>query len=219
MLRLPLLVATVASLAIAAPAQAALVTRVDNQRRPMTFDVRSRNGDVNWYAGLLRRAVHGDEISDLVVQIVPRGQITWYCGRGAGSCYEGGRRGVSITVPAGRSVGIASLLLHEYAHHLDSSYGLTRDSSRWGWGREPDQAERWWAARRIELLLTRGRVSPDYDLGWERSIPEILAEDYVRLHLPSRWQLRWLAAPSRPVRAALRADIREALRSGSSSAP
>ena len=68
--RAALIVAAAAQLLGAESANGAVVTRLDRAGRPMTFDVRARGVNVNWYAGRLRGSIHGDEISDVVVRIV-----------------------------------------------------------------------------------------------------------------------------------------------------
>jgi hypothetical protein len=57
-----LCVLLVVALVAAAAAQAEIVVSRDNSGRSITFDVRSAAADVEWYAGLLRSAAHGDEI-------------------------------------------------------------------------------------------------------------------------------------------------------------
>ena len=57
-----LLVALVAALALATAAGAEIVTKADSEGRTITFDVRAPGVDVDWYAAILRAAVHGDEI-------------------------------------------------------------------------------------------------------------------------------------------------------------
>jgi hypothetical protein len=58
--------------------------------------------------------------------------------------------------------------------------------------------------------LRSGQVTWDYELGWQRSIGEIFAEDYVQLHARPRYGITWLARPSGSVLTAIRRDIREA---------
>ena len=193
------IVAAAALLLGAESASGAVVTRLDRAGRPMTFDVRARGVNVNWYAQRLRGSIHGDEISDVVVRIVPPRLVRRLCG-GGGSCYSSRRGEDLLTVPAGRSSEVAHYLLHEYAHHLELQRGRWRDWEPW--------MEQWWAARRIDALLAQGKVSQDYDLGWEHSIGEIFAEDYVQLHMRSRYGIRWLHAPGPGIKAALRSDLR-----------
>jgi hypothetical protein len=69
-------------------------------------------------------------------------------------------------------------------------------------------ASSWWAARGVKTSLARGRMSLTYSLGWEHSVGEIFAEDYVQLNLRSRYAIRWLEPPNAAVRAALRRDLR-----------
>ena len=200
MLRLAAITIATATLLLGAEsANGAIVTRLDGAGRPMTFDVRTRGVDVNWYAQRLRGSIHGDEVSDVVIRIAPARLVGRLCG-GGGSCYSARRGEDLLTVPAGRSTQVAHYLLHEYAHHLE----LQRSR----WRRWEPWMERWWAARGIDALLARGKVSEDYDLGWEHSISEIFAEDYVQLHLRSRYEIRWLRPPGPRIKAALRSDLR-----------
>lgn len=198
--RAAVIVAAAALLLGAESANGAVVTRLDRAGRPMTFDVRARGVNVNWYAARLRGSIHGDEISDVVVRIVPPRLVARLCG-GGGSCYSSRRGEDLLTVPAGRSTEVAHYLLHEYAHHLELQRGRWRDWEPW--------MEQWWAARRIDALLAQGKVSQDYDLGWERSISEIFAEDYVQLHMRSRYGIGWLRAPGPGIKAALRSDLHD----------
>lgn len=202
MRRLALLVLVVAG--TAGPADGALVTREDQAGREITFDVPA-GMNVNPYASVLRRALHGDEIESVTIRFVSRATLVRSCGDEGVSCYRGGWREGKIFLPARGGTSTRYSLLHEYAHHLDASYRLT-SSRRW----EPT-ARRWWAARRISRRLRSGQVTWGYELGWERSIGEILAEDYVQLHARPRYGIPWLDRPSRAVLIALRRDIREAL--------
>ena len=58
------------------------------------------------------------------------------------------------------------------------------------------------------LAARTGQGLEDYDLGWEHSISEIFAEDYVQLHMRSRYGIGWLRAPGPGIKAALRSDLR-----------
>lgn len=201
-----LLVVAALGIILPAPAGAAIVTRQDSAGRTMTFDV-PRGMNVNTYASVLRRALHGDEIESVTFGFVDRATLAQLCGRGSFSCYRPGWRDEGEILLPLRSAEPASVLLHEYAHHLDASYGLT-NSRRWG-----PAAERWWSARRIEERLRSGQVAFNYELGWQYSIAEILAEDYVQLHARPRYGIRWLRPPNRTVLTALRRDIQAAGRS------
>jgi hypothetical protein len=207
-----LVIIVVLGLAAVASSAAATVVRYDRQGRVMTFDVRTGGVNVNWYAQLLRNALHGDEISDVVIRIVAPRRVAALCGAGADSCYNGDRGGDTVIVPAGRDGIVAHLLVHEYAHHLDASYGLTgalEDEWR-NWRRG---ARDWWSARRLARLLAAGKVTWGYRLGWSHSIPEILAEDYARLELGTPYLIRWLGTPSAAALRALRTDIAAAISS------
>jgi hypothetical protein len=202
MRRLVVVLFSVAALASAPLAGAAIVTRHDDAGRVVTFDVRARGVRVGWYAGVLRRAVHGDEIETARIRIVPRSQIGRLCeGEWAQSCYDGDERGGTLVIPAGPPAQVAHLLLHEYAHHID----MARSNFLYT---DKPWASSWWAARGVKSLLARHRASLTYSLGWDRAVGEIFAEDYVQLNLRSRYNIRWLDPPSAAIKAALRRDLR-----------
>jgi hypothetical protein len=193
--------AVVALLTLPTFAEARVVVRKDAEGRPISFDVRASNVDVGWYVRNMRRALHGDEISGVTIQIVAKRRIPVLCGRGAEACYKRTRDGSRVVVPAGRTNHVATLIFHEYGHHVDVSYGGVRGVP------EMNGTVGWWAARRMDGRLANGRVAIGYSLGWYRSVGEIFAEDYARLHTTFDWQIRWIGRPSLAVRRAIRADI------------
>ena len=197
MRRLLLLLTLVSSFAFAGEAAAAEVVLADDQGRSIHLDVRAEGVDPEWYAALLRAAPHGDEISTLRVDIVTREELDSVCGRDAGGCYS---RNVML-VPAGQSAEVAHVVLHEYGHHLDRSTPVAGV-------REPNGTPTWWRARGIAELARLRSVARNYDLGWDRSIAEIFAEDYARLALGATpFKIRWLGEPDENVLAALKADL------------
>ncbi len=202
MRRVGLLLAASAALLLAVPAaaEARIVVKKDNEGRPITFDVRAAKVDVNWYARTLRRALHGDEITHVKVRIVARNRVPALCGKGAEACYKRNARGARIIVPKGRGPGLAATLFHEYAHHLDLYYRVD------GVG-EPNGTASWWAARGMDGHVAAGRAMIGYKLGWKRAAGEVFAENYARLHVAFRWQIRWIGAPKAPVFQAIRADL------------
>jgi hypothetical protein len=192
------LVAT--ALAAAAAARAEIVTARDNEGRTITFDVLAEGVDVEWYASILRSAVHGDEISRVTIRIVPPSAIRTHCGAGAVACYGARGRSGLMHVPAGRSTGLAQTFLHEYGHHIDHAWpGLV--------GREPNGTAAWWTARGMQSLYDGRLVAFDYSLGWNRSVPEIFAEDYAYIHMPGGYSIPWLAPPDEAVKTALVAEL------------
>jgi hypothetical protein len=195
-----LLVALALSLVLASPAMAETVLAQDTQGRTITFDVQAGGVDTGWYASILSAAIHGDEISTVTIRIVPPSEITATCGSGAAACYSHRRTGALIVVPAGQSDALAAVVLHEYGHHIDASTPV-------GGLREPNGTVRWWAARGIQSLLDSGEAARDYGLGWERSIAEIFAEDYVQANMTASFRIRWLAAPSVEILSAIRQDL------------
>jgi hypothetical protein len=184
---------------------AATVVRSDDKGRPITLDVRARGVDVGWYADILRKTLHGDEIETALIRIVPERQIRFYCGRKATSCYAGDSNGGTLTVQAGRGHGIAAIVRHEYAHHLDASYDLTLSAD------SQNRAAGWWQARRIEKRVRAGEIAHSTRLGWNRSIQETFAEDFMRLHMRAPHRIGWLDPPGKQILGALNRDIRRAL--------
>jgi hypothetical protein len=195
-----LLVALALSLALASPAMAETVLAQDTQGRTITFDVQASGVDTGWYASVLSGAIHGDEISTVTIRIVPSSEITVICGSGAAACYSHRRTGALIVVPAGQSDALAAIVLHEYGHHIDATTPV-------GGLREPNGTALWWAARGIQSLLDSGEAARDYRLGWDRSIGEIFAEDYVQANMTALFRIRWLAAPSAEILSAIRQDL------------
>jgi hypothetical protein len=194
------LAALAVALLSAAAAQAEIVVRKDAAGRTLTFDVLAPDVDVDWYAGIITSAAHGDEISGVTVRIVSPGEIAARCGSQAAACYER-RRGVStITVPVGRSASLASVVLHEYGHHLDASRPVDGVN-------ELNGTPAWWAARGMAALLAARTVTFDYSLSWERSIGEIFAEDYAYIHGGDHYSIPWLAPPDAALRDAMFAEL------------
>ncbi len=190
------LLVLLASVALAGEAFAAEVVREDDEGRTMRFDVLAERVDVDWYAGHLRRAPHGDEVTKVVVHIVDRDGLREACGRAAAGCY---RRDV-LVVPAGRDRGTARVLLHEYGHHLDANRGNAAAP-------EPNGMPLWWRARGVGELVRTHSVRRNYSRGWSRSIGEIFAEDYAHAALGGPHRIGWLRPPDDVVRQALLADL------------
>lgn len=201
MRRLLVVLALLAGLAAAPAAGAGLVTKKDDEGRPIRFDVRAPDVDVDWYADLLRRAAHDDEIGRVVIRILPSDEIVGVCGEKASACYDRNTLGGAlIVVPAGMGSFVARTLIHEYAHHVDDSYDVPGMP-------EPNGMPAWWAARDMARLSAAGEVSRTYALGWDRSIGEVFAEDYTMLHLRTEYEIPWLAPPDPAVLGALRRDV------------
>jgi len=188
------------TLAVVGAASAEDVTVRDNEGRAIHFDVRA-DADVAWYAGLLRRAAHGNEIERVTIRIVDWHDLRSQCSAAAAGCYSrrDGNRGLMI-VPAGRSAGIAHTVVHEYGHHVDAS-------RRHGGLDEPNGTPLWWKARGMAELVSFRSVRDRYQVGWDRSIGEVFAEDYAYTNLHSGYKIAWLAPPSRVVQQAIRADL------------
>ena len=195
--RLLLLLSVLCSLAFAGEAGAAEVLSQDDQGRTIRFDVRAEGVDAEWYAALLREAPHGDEITTVRIDIVSRDELRSTCGAAADGCYN---RNVMV-VPAEQDDDNAHTVVHEYGHHLDRSTPVAST-------REPNGTPQWWRARGMAELVRLRSVARNYDLGWDRSIAEIFAEDYAQLALAgSRYAIRWLSRPDATVLAGLKADF------------
>ena len=200
MRRAVVLAVLAAFLGVAAEAGARTVVVEDDAGRPITLDVRAPDVDAEWYAGILRGALHGDEISAVTIRIVTWERLGEVCGSSAAGCYRTAGDRALIFVPPGQETPAAHTLLHEYAHHLDST--ISHRSLP-----ELNGTRRWWAARGMGRLLDSGRVAFDYSLGWEREIGEVFAEDYAQLHLEAPYKIDWLPPPGPRIRAALKRDL------------
>jgi hypothetical protein len=192
--------AVLAAAVLAGPLAAREVVLRDGEGRTIRFDVRA-DVDVAWYAGLLRRAAHSDEIERVTIRIVDWDELAERCGRRAAGCYgrREGNRGVMV-VPAGRSAGIAHTVIHEYGHHVDWS---RRHSNL----DEPNGTPLWWKARGMAELVSLRSVRDRYQIGWNRSIAEVFAEDYAFTNLRRGYRISWLRPPSQTVQQAIRADL------------
>ncbi|MGI9539416.1 MAG: hypothetical protein ACR2N6_04630 [Miltoncostaeaceae bacterium] len=188
--------------AAASPAAGFDVLVRDRDGRPIQFEVEAPGVDVRPYARILRRSVHGPEISRLTVRIKRLSEVQRICddGESAGCYFSGDRRGL-IVVPAGSPDEVRHVLLHEYAHHIDAFRGGTQAA------REPNGTWRWWVARGMSKRLRAGTAAQDYSLGWSRSVAEVFAEDYVRLNGLRAYAIPWLQPPSRSILTALHEDI------------
>jgi hypothetical protein len=198
-----LVVAVLAALAaavVAGPATAREVVVRDAEGREIHFDVRA-DVALGWYAGLLRRAAHGDEIERVTIRIVDWDELGERCGRGAAGCYgrREGNRGVMV-VPAGQSARLAHTVIHEYGHHVDWS-------RRHGGLDEPNGTPLWWKARGMAELVSLQSVRDRYQIGWNRSIAEVFAEDYAYTNLGRGYRIGWLRPPTRTIQQAIRADL------------
>jgi hypothetical protein len=189
------------ALAAVSGADAAIVTSRDAQGRTITFDVRAATVDTEWYASVLRAAVHGDEISRVTVRIVPPASIQTMCGDEAAACYTGRRGPPVIIISAGESAFNEGTLLHEYGHHLDTAWHVSGVP-------ELNGTPAWWAARGMASLLAGGRVAFDYSLGWNHSIPEIFAEDYAYIHMPNYgYGISWLTPPDEALKTTMFTEL------------
>jgi hypothetical protein len=186
----------VLTLALAAGAGATIVRSTDLQGREITFDVRAKTVDTNWYTDILRATAHGNEISDVTIRIVPDQQVEGLCGSEAAACYTGAAGRPTIIIPAGKSQTIEGTLIHEYGHHVDASTpnpGIP----------ELNGIPVWWADRGIAAMFAGRQVAFDYSLGWDHSIPEIFAEDYASIHVGPTYHyaITWLGPPGDKLKA------------------
>lgn len=189
-------------LAASGPALAETATRADGKGRTITFDLQAPGVDVDGYARLLSESLHGDEISTVVVRVVPGPAIATECGAGAAACFQRIGDDSRIIVPATTATGVRDSLIHEYGHHVDSTV-------RHQAGRCPDGTPRWWAARGAAALLSSGELRCDYGAGWSRSVAEVFAEDYRVLNVPGATSRGAAGQPTPAVLDALRLDLAE----------
>jgi hypothetical protein len=190
------------TLALAAGANAAIITTTDGQGRRITFDVRATAVDTNWYADVLRATAHGNEISNVTVRIVPDQSIENLCGAEAAACYTRSSSRPTIMISAGKNQFIEGTLIHEYGHHLDASTPVPGVP-------ELNGAPAWWAARGMAAMFASRVVAFDYSKGWDHSIAEIFAEDYAYIHVGPTYHygMPWLGPPGDALKAAMFAEL------------
>lgn len=190
-------------LASAASARAEPQVAYDSAGRPINFDVQAQGADVAGYAAILDGLLHGAEISDVTVTIVPQSAIATSCGGGAAACYRWSSRGGAVMfVPSLASAQVRGALTHEYGHHVDATRPHLAGA------RGLDGTAGWWRARGMATLLAQGQVAWDYAQGWDRSIAEVFAEDYKLTNAPDETsRIDWLGPPPAAVADAIRADL------------
>ncbi|MFN8124859.1 MAG: hypothetical protein U0237_20835, partial [Thermoleophilia bacterium] len=184
-----------------AAASAETVTADDGRGNTRRFSLEAPGASAAEPARILRESVHGAEVATVLVHLVPAAQVAGLCGSStARACYRGRSDGTGeITVPAVSSPELDRVLLHEYGHHVDNNARNT--------GTEPDGTPGWWRERGIAALLSGGRVARDYSLGWDHSLGELFAEDYVQLNVRTAFPFDWIGPPSKAVLDALRQDV------------
>jgi hypothetical protein len=175
----------------------------DSSGRPIHFDVQIGGADVQGYASVLDRALHGDEIRLVEIAIVSESRVADECGADALACYRWSSSDAQIVVPNLPAEQVRPSLLHEYGHHVDASY------AHLGGARGLDGTAGWWRVRAMAGHLSAGRVAWDYSLGWDRAIAEVFAEDYKLANLPGAgYKIGWLTPPTATVVDAIRTDLR-----------
>ena len=102
--------------------------------------------------------------------------------------------------PGGPEPGIAHTVVHEYGHHVDAS-------RRHGGLDEPNGTPLWWKARGMAELVALQSVRDRYEVGWDRAISEVFAEDYAYTNLHRGYKIDWLEPPTPGVQQAILADL------------
>jgi hypothetical protein len=203
-------IATLAAAALALPTagSAASVAHTDAQGRSINFNVAAPGANPAAYADILRSAAHGDEISTVTITISTEAAVSRRCGATAEACYlwtrdSDGLRSGEIVIPVWPKDLAREVLLHEYAHHLDASSVVQAGAQVF------DGTPRWFQARSMAAHIAAGRVAWMYSAGWQRTIGEIFAEDYVVLHEGSggRHRIDWLGRPGAGVLSAMASDL------------
>jgi len=180
----------------------------DHQGRTIHFNVKAPNVDKAGYAEILSNAAHGDEIDDVTITVTNDAEISNRCGSFAEACFlwthdTSPTNRSEIILPAWSAKDVEEVLLHEYAHHLDASSVVQPGA------RAFDGTPLWFAARNMGAHTRNGQVGWMYSKGWDRTIGEIFAEDYVVLHMgdDARHRIDWLGSPRQAVLSALAADF------------
>jgi hypothetical protein len=186
--------ALIAAAVTATPAISAERTFKDGKGNSVRISLETADADGATIARTLIRAAHGKEINRVTIRAVSPGAITELCRSDAArACYRGASDGRGEIVAPASGQGAQHALLHEYGHHIDNNFRHRAAS-------EPNGTLRWWKARGLAALVRSGEVTGNYSKGWDRSIGEIFAEDYVQLNLRSDYGIDWLARPSAAAR-------------------
>jgi hypothetical protein len=168
--------------------------------------------DLQPYAEILASTIHGDELSDLRVLVIPPSQMDIECGGRPGdgivACYGADdperSYGGEMLIPA-TSPDLVHAVIHEYGHHMDNALanfsGLDTDC-----GYSDDGSRRWFFARdAYDDLFTNSGCTDD--VAYARLLGELFAEDYVALHRIDNWFNSDFPRPTAGMLRALQRDI------------
>jgi hypothetical protein len=168
--------------------------------------------DLQPYAEILAGTVHGDELSELRVLVIPASQMDVECGGRPGdgiiACYgaDDPDRSYSgeMLIPAS-SPDLVHALVHEYGHHMDNALAnFSQLDTMCGYG--DDGSRRWFFARdAYDDLFTNTGCTEDTD--YARLLGELFAEDYVALHRIDNWFNSDFPRPTAGMLRALNNDI------------
>jgi hypothetical protein len=165
--------------------------------------------DLQPYAAVLAGTIHGDELSELRVLVVPPEEVAAACGGEDTvlACYgaddaEHSYAGEMIIPSA--DPDLVHLIVHEYGHHMDnalvnlSHLGLCRYDN--------DGSRRWFFARdAYDDLINRSGCNRN--VPYRRLLGETFAEDFVVLNGIDNWFLSAVPPPTGGMLRAMRADI------------
>lgn len=145
--------------------------------------------DLSWYAAVLEQTLHGAEIEQAFVEVVPWAAIEGACG-GAGvvGCYMPSQRRMVVTDQDPSGVGeLTHTIVHEYGHHVDLGLeNLAHLDPRCTGG---DGSRTWWWFRVPDRFTCRST-------SWDLLIAELYAEDYSAANGIVGWQLATIGPPS-----------------------
>ena len=181
----------------------------DGQGRTITVTTDIPGLDLTPYASILAATVHGDEIRDVLLEVVRSDQIATICGDPqAASCYlpdDPTRNGRGhIWIPQ-ESPELPHLVVHEYGHHMDNQ--LLNLAHLGGCGFDNDGSRNWFFERDVADNILGSGFDCAPSTGWDHLLGELYAEDFVSLNGFSGWVLASAPPPTELVLSAMAYDI------------
>lgn len=183
---------------------------VDPHGHRITLETAIPGLDLSPYADVLAATLHRNEIEDLVVYVVRPSETGAICGDAmAVACYlpedpETSYRGW-MWIPS-EDEDLFYTIIHEYGHHVDNQLlnlahlGLCNFAS--------DGSRNWFFRRDVEDNVLGAGFGCNPDLGWDKLLGELYAEDFTWLNGNTTWALiPSMRPPSHAQRAAIAFDL------------
>ena len=183
-------------------------TFTDEHGHPITLSTDPPGVNLSVFAAVLGGTIHGDEITQLRIEVVSLAQTGATCGNvDAVACYmpdDPARSAAGQMWFAADDPDVIHTIVHEYGHHMDNqllnlnSLGLCDYSS--------DGSRDWFFERDLHDDIV-GEGFGCRSETWELLLPELFAEDFVVLNGIDAWMLPSAPPPTQGQLDALAYDI------------